>query len=94
MKEGSNTQRTFVAVSTGAAYSSSKALQNIINDPTYIQRHIDSWKKILIENDSAALFIDPSTEQAVKIANTPVSVVSPGFMTEGIPDLDWRWKNG
>jgi hypothetical protein len=43
---GTPGQRAFVIASTVASEAAAKAVNNAINDPTYVSSHIDNWQKV------------------------------------------------
>lgn len=76
---GTPFQRGIVLGSTIAADAASTALKNAINDPEYVEKHINSWVRILNSNDPSELKLDVSkdTETLNKLNN-----IGSNFMPE------------
>nr|AYE93225.1 hypothetical protein C0995_000093 [Termitomyces sp.]AYE93267.1 hypothetical protein C0995_000044 [Termitomyces sp.] len=49
---GTPLQRGFIIAGTIAADAASTALKNAINDPEYVEKHINSWKRIFSSDSS------------------------------------------
>jgi hypothetical protein len=61
---GTPFQRGFVIASTFAADAAATALKNSINDPEYVEKHINSWSRIFKGNNNSTLElnVDKDTE--------------------------------
>lgn len=67
---GTPLQRGFVIGSTFVADAASSALKNAFNDPEYVERHINSWSRILGGKNNSSLEIDVSKDSETdKLAN-------------------------
>jgi hypothetical protein len=64
IRSGDPRQRAFVKCSTLASAGKSKVLDNSINDPEYLKRHIDNWKQIWIDRNKgiARVEVDSDTD--------------------------------
>jgi hypothetical protein len=78
---GTPMQRSFVIASTIVIDAASTALKNSINDPEYVEKHINSWGRILNKNTSELeinVTNDPETLNILK----KVSSSSANFLPE------------
>lgn len=75
---GTPMQRSFVIGSTIALDSASTALKNAINDPNYVEKHFNSWSRIL-NNTSDVLEIDVTKDPETL---SQLNKVSSKFMPE------------
>jgi hypothetical protein len=75
-RSGGPGTKTFIIASTLLADAGSKIINNTINDPEYVVRHLESWKKIWDNkvSDVAHVIIDSSTQKAIENALPPSSV--------------------
>ena len=63
---GSPGHRAFVIASTVVSDVATKALNNVINDPSYVNSHITNWRKIW-KGDSVELHVDNDADTMNKI---------------------------
>lgn len=55
---GTPGQRTFVIATTLASEATTKALNNAINDPSYVKNHINNWKQIWKDSETIEIHVD------------------------------------
>lgn len=69
---GTAASRSFVIATTIAADGLSRAINNTINDPNYVQNHIASWRAIWADqnNGVAEVKVDSATQQLLQNAST------------------------
>ena len=75
LRGGTPAQRGFVIASTLIGDAASTAVKNAVNDPTYVEQHIKSWRRIFNSNigDSSVGFDvseDPETLKKVTEVNS------------------------
>ena len=83
LRTGSPAQRGFVIASTVAADAASTALKNAINDPEYVEKHINSWKRI-INGDSLELHVDGDNETYAKVSEIKNNFLPENFDVDSI----------
>jgi len=65
---GTPLQRSFVISSTLLADAASTALKNAINDPGYVESHIQSWRRIWNSSDSVSIDVSQDAETSKIVA--------------------------
>jgi len=78
---GSPGQRGFVIASTILSDAATKALNNAINDPSYVKNHINNWMKVW-EGEKVVLHVDNDVETMQKLNGVN------NFMPDGLDGLD------
>lgn len=80
LRGGTPLTRTFVLGSSVAADAFSRGIVNAINDPKYVEKHIDSWRRILDGRNKSRVQIhvdeDPDTLQKVEEATKTAEEVT------------------
>nr|WUR10614.1 hypothetical protein [Elmerina hispida] len=67
---GTPLQRGFIIGTTISADAASTALKNAINDPEYVEKHINSWNRIVKGNNNSSLEINVANDgDTNKLAN-------------------------
>lgn len=75
---GTPLQRGFVITSTVVADAASTGLKNAINDPEYVEKHINSWSRVLKGDNSSTLElnIDKDIDTLNKLKDVKNSLIS------------------
>lgn len=78
LRGGTPLQRGFVIASTVAADAAASALKNAINDPEYVEKHINSWSRIIKGNNNSTLElnIDKDKETLTTLKEVKENLIS------------------
>lgn len=63
LRGGTPLQRGFVIASTVAADAAASALKNAINDPEYVEKHINSWARVIKGNNNSTLELNVENDK-------------------------------
>uniref|UniRef100_UPI0030FE9B23 hypothetical protein n=1 Tax=Singerocybe alboinfundibuliformis TaxID=1346812 RepID=UPI0030FE9B23 len=83
MKGGTPLQKGFVIAGTIAADTASTAFKKAINDPDYVEKHINSWKRIMSSSkDSVEINVSDDSDTLSKLKG-----VKENFLPDNLNDI-------
>jgi len=66
---GSPGQRSFIIATTLVSDAGTKAINNAINDPSYVKNHINNWKQIWKDSESVEIHVDNDNDSMTLISD-------------------------
>lgn len=66
---GSPGQRSFIIATTLVSGAGTKAINNAINDPSYVKNHINNWKQIWKDSESVEIHVDNDKDSMTLISD-------------------------